>query len=140
MSHLPHVITLKNALAAEPWGVTCTKAQGEAIAEAFVYALRRQCFTVDSQWTEAMTNKAWKMLDKWNNVFPIPAQQIYAKAISTSNGIRASLANTGAPPCSRQFEVNVRAGIKGEDVNVADFAEFKELVSYLVQELVNCHE
>jgi len=137
MSHLIHVIALKNKLA--EWGATDVQVQAPVISEAFVRAITRNCFTNDTQWTDALGKRAWFMLEKWNAVFPIPASAIHATAHKRANEVRGQLANTGTV-CGCSWKAIVRMGPKGEDVDVGEWEEFKELVTFLTQEMVNCHD
>lgn len=132
MSHLIHVLNIKKGLTEA--GVLCPIEQGQLTNEPYVRACmafaskREGIATLDSP-------RVWGMLEKWNCVSPINGRYIHTAALTRLNKLKGSLVNFGSLPCPKEFTAFSESGI-----NVADMADFDNLVAYLIKELENCNE
>lgn len=138
MSHLAHIIKVKEQMASE--GITCPMKQSELLTEAYVRAVVRFRYSNgNNSWSEAVDSRTWEMLEKWNNVTPIKAQFIHTSAVKRCNEVLTSLAQDGLPPCRDQYAVNVEIG-EGQNVDISKWDSYTALSSYLFKEMVANHE
>lgn len=132
MSHLIHVVALKNRMNAV--GISCPIKQHDALGEAYIRAgLRALYAKYGGIWSPEFEKDFWFQLEKWNNVSPIPAQQIQFTLNARLNLLRANMLKDGSPNCSLQYTTEVDAD--GQKVDIAKLPDFDVLVDYLVNEL-----
>jgi hypothetical protein len=93
----------------------------------------RTYYTRYREWSQDFEEVVWAQLDKWNNISPIPAQQIIATAQQRVNLIQSNLMMTGSPNTSSQYTTMVVVGDK--KVAMEEFPGFATLVGYLTKEL-----
>lgn len=134
MSHLDHVVRVKQALATN--GVTCPFEQRKLIDQAYIDALVAHHFACNP--TFSLSDKERDcyrfMIDKWNDVSPIGYEAIYSGVLSFINLTYSSLRTKGRGFAKTCF------GIGESDVFIEDLQEYKDLVAYLFQEVKNKHE
>lgn len=136
MSHLDHVVRVKESLAAR--GVTCPFQQRDLIDQAYIDALVAHHFACNPTFTlhdkERDTYRC--MLDKWNSVSPIGHEKIYSGVLSFINLTYSALRTKG------RVHLKVHAAISENEntVMLEDIPEYNDLVSYLCQEVKNKHE
>jgi|AGFT01.1.fsa_nt_gi hypothetical protein len=136
MSHLDHIVRVKQKLA--ELGITCPFKQRGIIDNAFKDALVAHHFAVNP--TFSLTDKERDVyrtqLDRWNNVSPVGYEAIYSGVIATLNLMYGSLRSTGRVSSSSinlELETEIATPLESEQ-------SYKDLVSYLVQEVKKAHE
>lgn len=138
MSHLPHVFAYKDKL--ESQGIVCPELLTNLVSEPFAAAIIsyhfKFCSTIGM--SEQQEAKVWNKLDDWNKVSPINAPLIMALVNDRMQSLKAQLGSAGKP-CMLAFNKTV-SNAEGNPVDVQDNEEFKVLLTYLVDEMVNCHE
>lgn len=137
MSHLIHVVNFKEQLSAN--GITCPLKQSELLKEPFTRAITRFFYKNNILKSEDFEKTVWRQLEKWNNISPIPAQQIMAMFNLRYNLVRNTLMKTGGLPNANEFTTWVTAN-NAVEVDVTKVEGFSELVDYLVKELENYNE
>lgn len=136
MSHIQHILALKEAL--EEKGLTNVNNQNDIVDEAFIRTLVASHACSLSADPTVFAEKAWKMLDKWNSVAPIPAQQYLQKFFFRTNQLNESLKTLGVPSTSHLNFFNPEGS--EDQVHLEAVAEFGELVTYLRKEFKDGQE
>lgn len=137
MSHLDHVVRVKSKLT--ELGVTCPFQQRDLIDNAYVDAIVRAHFIYNPTFV-VPTNEANAVRDKidsWNAVSPIGYEKIWVGFISFINLSLSALTTDG-----RNFDKATPVIVDGQTLIpcISELQDYKDLVSYLLQELRNCHE
>jgi len=134
MSHLDHVVRVKERLSAE--GLTCPFEQRTLIDQAYIDALVMCHFACNPSFslTEKEQGVYRCMIDKWNDVSPIGYEKIYAGVISFINLTYSSLRSKGRGYMQASHSFS-ESGVLLEETQ-----EYKDLVAYLFQEVKNKHE
>jgi len=137
MSHLDHIVRVKTKL--NELGVTCPKYHRQLIDNAYVDAIVRAHFIYNPTYfvPNEEKDKYRDKLDCWNSVSPIGYELIWTGVLSFINLSLSSLTSLGrnyvkVTPVTNEGTVVLPC--------ISELQEYKDLVSYLLQELRGCHE
>lgn len=135
MSHLQLVMAYKNDLANN--GVSCPVLQACAVKEGYVRALIRHAAT-RGRALSVEEDPVWFQLEKWNNVSPIPATEIFETARYRQGVLANALQQEGRLPCSKTWAPEIQ--VDGVAVECFNCESFTALVNHLTNEMVVGHE